>query len=157
MAVSTPQPQVEHTFLLREGVWEAEGQGYVSAEGRESRITGRTTIRHPSPDVITSEGFMRLHTAPIAFEVAQRFDFRPSDRPNTWSFVSHNDRVGDMTGEVVFWGDHALIHYASAKGRFRGSELMTRVHDREYTSIGKFIVDGRAETVWSVRLVRVAD
>ncbi len=157
MAVSTPQPQVEHTFLLREGVWEAEGQGYVSAEGRESRITGRTTIRRPSPDVITSEGFMRLHTAPIAFEVAQRFDFRPSDRPNTWSFVSHNDRVGDMTGEVVFWGDHALIHYASAKGRFRGSELMTRVHDREYTSIGKFIVDGRAETVWSVRLARVAD
>jgi hypothetical protein len=25
----------------------------------------------------------------------------------------------------------------------------------EYTSIGKFIADGKAETVWSVRLTRV--
>jgi hypothetical protein len=157
MVVSTQQPQGQHTFLLKEGVWEAEGRGYVAAEGRDARISGRTTIRHPSPDVITSEGFMRLHTAPVAFEVAQRFDFHPSERPNTWTFVSHNDRVGELTGEVVFWGEYALIHYASAKGRFRGSELMTRVTDTEYTSIGKFIADGRAETVWSVRLVRVAD
>jgi hypothetical protein len=33
---------------------------------------------------------------------------------------------------------------------------MTRVSEGEYTSIGKFIADGRAETVWSVRLRRVA-
>jgi hypothetical protein len=157
MVVSTEQPQGQHSFLLKEGVWEAEGRGYVTAEGKDARISGRTTIRHPSPDHITTEGFMRLHTAPIAFEVWQNFDFRPSDRPNAWTFVSHNDRVGELTGEVVFWGDYALIHYASAKARFRGSELMTRVNDGEYTSIGKFIVDGRAETVWSVRLVRVAD
>lgn len=157
MVLHTEHPQGQHSFLLKEGVWEAEGQGYVATEGRDARITGRTTVRHPSPERITSEGFMRLHTAPVAFEVWQRFDFRPSDRPNTWAFVSQNDRVGELTGEVVFWGNHAIIHYASAKGRFKGSELMTRVNENEYTSIGKFIADGRAETVWSVRLVRVAD
>jgi hypothetical protein len=157
MVLHTEHPQDQHSFLLKEGVWEAEGQGYVAAEGRDARITGRTTVRHPSPERITSEGFMRLHTAPVAFEVWQRFDFHPSDRPHTWAFVSQNDRVGELTGEVVFWGQHAIIHYASAKGRFKGSELMTRVNENEYTSIGKFVADGRAETVWSVRLVRVAD
>jgi hypothetical protein len=157
MVLHTEHPRDQHSFLFKEGVWEAEGHGYVASEGRDARITGRTTVRHPSPDRITSEGFMRLHTAPVAFEVWQRFDFRPSDRPNTWNFVSQNDRVGELTGEVVFWGQHAIIHYASAKGRFRGSELMTRLNENEYTSIGKFIADGRAETVWSVRLARVAD
>jgi hypothetical protein len=151
MVVHTEQ----HSFLLQEGVWDAEGQGYVAADGREAKITGRTTVRHPAPDRITNEGWMRVHTSPIAFEVWQRFDFRPSDRPNTWNFVSRNDRVGELTGEVVFWGPHAILHYASAKGRFKGSEWMTRVNADEYTSTGKFIADGKAETVWSVRLKRV--
>jgi hypothetical protein len=157
MVVHTEHPQGQHSFLLQEGVWEAEGRGYVAAEGTETRITGRTTVRHPAPDRITNEGWMRIHTLPLAFEVWQRYEFRPSDRPNTWNFVSQNDRVGELTGEVVFWGPHAILHYASAKGRFRGAELMTRVNDTEYTSLGKFVADGRAETVWSVRLVRVAE
>jgi hypothetical protein len=153
MVVRIEQPQVQHTFLLREGIWEADGQGWMAAEGTEARITGRTEIRHPDPDHIVNEGWMRVHTAPL-FEVWQRYEFRPGLRHNTWSFVSKNDRVGELTGEVVFWGPHAILHYASAKGRFRGSELITRVNDDEYTSIGKFIADGRAELLWSVRLKR---
>lgn len=145
----------KHSFLLQEGIWEADGRGYVGADGRETRITGRTTVRHAAPERITNEGWMRVHTAPIAFEVWQRFDFSPSDRSNTWTFVSRNDRVGELTGEVVFWGPHAILHYASAKGRFRGSEWMTRVSDDEYTSSGQFIADGKAEIFWSVRLTRV--
>lgn len=156
MAVHTEHPHDQHTFLLREGVWEAEGTGYVAADAVEARITGRTEVRHPAPDRITNEGWMKVHT-PTVFEIWQRYEFRPDARPRTWTFVSHNDRVGELTGEVLFWGPHALIHYASAKGRFRGSELMTRVNDEEYTSIGKFVADGRAETVWSVRLRRVSD
>lgn len=157
MVVRIEHPQEQHSFLLKEGVWEADGRGYVAAEAKDARITGRTTVRHPDSDRITNEGWMKVHTLPIHFEVWQRYEFRPSDRPNTWNFVSQNDRVGELTGEVVFWGTYAILHYASAKGRFRGSELMTRVSENEYTSIGKFIADGRAETVWSVRLVRVAD
>lgn len=156
MAVHTEHPQGQHTFLLREGVWEAEGTGYVAADGAEARISGRTEVRHPAGDRITNEGWMKVHT-PTTFEIWQRYEFRPGTRPNTWSFVSHNDRVGELTGEVLFWGPHAFIHYASAKGRFRGSELLTRVNDVEYTSVGKFVADGRAETVWTVRLKRVAD
>ena len=64
---------------------------------------------------------MRIATMPLPFEVWQRYEFRQSDRPNTWNFVSQNDRVGEMTGEVVFWGPYAIMHYTSAKGRFRGS------------------------------------
>lgn len=156
MAVHTEHPHDQHTFLLREGVWEAEGTGYVAADAVEARITGRTEVRHPAPDRITNEGWMKVHT-PKVFEIWQRYEFRPDTRPRTWTFVSHNDRVGELTGEVVFWGPYAMIHYATAKGRFRGSELMTRVHDGEYTSVGKFVADGRAETVWSVRLRRVSD
>ena len=154
--VQTGKPHEQHTFLLREGVWEAEGTGYVAADAAEARITGRTEVRHPGPDRITNEGWMKVHT-PTEFEIWQRYEFRPGTRPHTWTFVSHNDRVGELTGEVLFWGPYALIHYASAKGRFRGSEMLTRVNDEEYTSVGKFIADGRAETVWAVRLRRVSD
>lgn len=152
----TEHSEDQHTFLLREGVWEAEGKGYVAADAAEARITGRTEVRHPAPDRITNEGSMRVHT-PTVFEIWQRYEFRPSSRPNTWTFVSHNDRVGELTGEVLFWGPYAFIHYASAKGRFRGSEILTRESDTEYASIGKFVADGRAETIWSVRLRRVSD
>ncbi len=154
MVVHTEHPQEQHTFLLQEGVWEAEGQGYVSSSGTEARITGRTEIRHPDNEHITLESSMRVHTLPL-FEVWQRYDFRPGGRRNTWAFVSKNDRVGELNGEVLFWGQHALVHYASPKGRFRGSELMTRVNENEYTTTGKFIADGRAEMVWTVRLRRV--
>ena len=156
MTVHTEHPHDQHSFLLREGVWEAEGTGYVAADGVEARITGRTEVRHPSADRITNEGWMKVHTR-TEFEIWQRYEFRPGTRPHTWSFVSSNDRVGEMTGEVLFWGPYALMHSASAKGRFRGSEMLTRISDTEYTSVGKFIADGRAETVWSVRLRRVAD
>ncbi len=156
MTVHTQNPQDQHTFLLREGVWEAEGTGYVAADAAEARISGRTEVRHPGPDRITNEGWMKVHTKTV-FEIWQRYEFRPGSRPNTWTFVSHNDRVGDMTGEVLFWGPYALIHCASAKGRFRGSETLTRVSDSEYSSVGKFVADGRAETIWAVRLRRVSD
>ena len=154
MVVETRNPQQLHTFLLREGVWEAEGRGLSGTDHAEARITGRTEIRHPLSDRITNEGWMRVHTTPV-FEIWQRYEFAPSGRPDTWTFVSKNDRVGELTGEILFWGSHLILHYASAKGRFRGSELLTRVHDGHYTSIGEFIADGRAEMVWSVDLRRV--
>ena len=153
MAVQTQHPHDQHTYLLAEGTWEAEGTGLLPATGTEAKIIGRTQIRHDG-ERITNEGWMRVQTLP-AFEVQQRYEFRPARRANTWSFVSNNDRVGEMTGEVVFWGPHAMLHYSTAKGRFRGSELMTRVSDTEYTAIGKFTADGRAEIVWSVKLRRV--
>ncbi|MGH7726359.1 MAG: hypothetical protein ACREOU_13105 [Candidatus Eiseniibacteriota bacterium] len=154
MALQTTHPQDQHTFLLQEGVWEAEGRGYISSSATEARITGRTDIRHPEPDHITLESSMRVQTFPV-FDVWQRYDFKPGGRANTWSFVSKNDRVGELNGEVLFWGEYAIVHYASPKGRFRGSELMTRVNEDEYTTTGKFIADGRAEMVWSVRLRRI--
>jgi hypothetical protein len=154
MAVHTEQPSDQHTFLLAEGTWEAEGTGLLPATGTEAKIIGRTEVRHHDGDRITNEGWMRVQMLP-PFEVQQRYDFKPARRAKTWSFVSNNDRVGEMTGEVVFWGPHALLHYSTAKGRFRGSELMTRVNDSEYTAIGKFMADGRAEIVWSVTLRRV--
>ncbi len=154
MAVHTERPQDQHTFLLEEGIWEAEGTGLLPATGTEARIAGRTEVRHDGGK-ITNEGWMRVQTIP-AFEVQQRYEFKPARRANTWSFISNNDRVGEMTGEIVFWGPHALLHYSTAKGRFRGSELMTRVSESEYTAMGKFTADGRAEIVWSVRLTRVS-
>ena len=97
MVLHTDQPKDQHSFLLEEGIWEAEGRGYIPSDGREAKISGRTTVRHPASDRITNEGWMRVHVAPIAFEVWQRFEFRPSDRPHIWNFVSQNDRVGELT------------------------------------------------------------
>jgi hypothetical protein len=79
MAVHTEQPSDQHTFLLAEGTWEAEGTGLLPATGTEAKIIGRTEVRHHDGDRITNEGWMRVQMLP-PFEVQQRYDFKPARR-----------------------------------------------------------------------------
>jgi hypothetical protein len=144
----------QHTFLVAAGDWEARGTGRVGADGREAQITGFTRVRPAGDGLFRVESTMIVH-AHFPFEVKQTYEIRETSTPNRFQFVSHNDRVGEMVGEIWLLPNYIVLHSASAKGRFRGSEVLLRRTPEHYTAIGQFLADRRAQSVWEVQLRRV--
>lgn len=142
-----------HTFLVSDGNWEAVGVGWVGDEAREARITGHTEVRSLGAGATVVESTMTVH-ADVPFEVHQHYEVRRAAVPERLRFVSRNDRLGELKGEINLFQDYILLHYASAKGRFRGSECLLRRSPDHYTAIGQFIADGRTQTMWEVELRR---
>ena len=97
---------------------------------------------------------MIIH-ASIPFEVEQHYEVKSTSTPERYTFVSRNDRIGELSGEIWLLPAYILLHYASSKGRFRGSELLIRRTPNHYTAIGQFVADGGAQTVWEVQLKKV--
>jgi hypothetical protein len=150
--VDMPAP---HTFWVAAGDWEARGTGRVGPEGREARITGFTQVRPAGHGRFRVQSTMIVHT-PVPFEVKQSYEIRDTGNGERYQFVSQNDRVGEMAGEIWLLPNYILLHSASAKGRFRGSEILLRRTPEHYTAIGQFIADRRAQSVWEVQLRRVS-
>lgn len=142
-----------HTFMVSDGAWEALGTGWVGDDAREARITGHTEIRVLGGSGIVVESSMTVH-ADAPFEVHQHYDVRGTSIPERFRFVSRNDRLGELKGEIHLLPDYILLHYASAKGRFRGSETLIRRALDHYTAVGQFIADGHTQTMWEVELKR---
>jgi hypothetical protein len=142
-----------HTFLVADGIWEAHGTGWVGDDAREARISGRTEIRGLGAGAIVVESSMIVH-ADVPFEVRQHYDVRGTAVPERYRFVSRNDRLGELKGEISLMPDHIMLHYASAKGRFRGSEVLIRRGPDHYTAVGQFIADNHTQTMWEVELKR---
>jgi hypothetical protein len=145
----------QHTFLVAAGDWEARGSGRVGADGREARITGFTQVRPDGAGNFRVQSTMIVH-AQFTFEVKQTYEIHETSTQNRFHFVSHNDRVGEMTGEIWLLPNYIVLHSASTKGRFRGSEVLFRRTTEHYTAIGQFLADRRAQSVWEVQLRRVS-
>ena len=150
--ISTPS---EHTFLVADGEWEARGKGLVGPDAREAEISGRTSILSRGGGLITAESLMTVHTD-IPFDVRQIYEVRRTILPERLTFVSRNDRIGELEGEIWLLPEYVMMHYASAKGRFRGSEMLIRRSPDRYTAVGHFVADHRAQTVWQVELTRTS-
>jgi hypothetical protein len=145
----------EHTFLVADGEWEARGRGLVGPDARDAEITGRTSIKSRGGGLITAESLMTVH-ADIPFDVRQMYEVRRTILPERLTFISRNDRIGELEGEIWLLPDYVVLHYASPKGRFRGSEMLIRRSPDHYTAVGHFVADRRAQTVWEVELTRTA-
>ena len=148
-----PDTASRHTFLIADGTWEAHGTGWVGDDAREARITGNTEIRVLGPGALVVESLMTVH-ADVPFEVRQHYEVRGTAVPERYRFVSRNDRLGELRGEISLLPEHIMLHYASAKGRFRGSEVLIRRAVDHYTAIGQFIADNHTQTMWEVELRR---
>lgn len=146
----------QHTFLVADGKWDARGTGRVGPEGTEASITGHTEVRRHGGDLTTARSTMIVHST-VPFEVHQDYEIRRSSIPDRFTFVSRNDRVGELNGELWLLPGYILLHYASPKGRFRGSEILIRRTAQHYTAIGQFVADQRAQTVWEVELQRISE
>lgn len=150
--LATPAP---HTFWVAAGDWEAAGTGRVGPDGRVATITGFTQVRPAGSGRFRVQSTMIVH-AQFPFEVKQTYDIRDTGNGERYHFVSQNDRVGEMEGEIWLLPNYILLHSASVKGRFRGSEILWRRTPEHYTAIGQFIADRRAQSVWEVQLRRVS-
>lgn len=143
-----------HTFLVADGKWEARGTGLVGSAGMKAAISGYTEVQQRGAGLLTARSTMIVH-ASIPFEVEQHYEVKSTSTPERYTFVCRNDRIGELSGEIWLLPAYILLHYASSKGRFRGSELLIRRTPGHYTAIGQFVADGSAQTVWEVQLKRV--
>jgi len=149
---TTPQ----HTFMVADGKWDARGIGRVGPEGREARISGHTEVRNRGDGLVTASSSMIVH-ADFPFEVRQEYEIRSTSTPERFTFVSRNDRIGELSGEIWLMSTYITLHYGSSKGRFRGWEILLRRTPEHYTAIGQFVADSRTQTIWEVELRRTTD
>ena len=145
---------VEHTFLVKEGLWRVRGI-YSDAEHDRAPVSGETRITH-SEKVWISEGKMIVLTRdPIQFE--NRYEIEPLQQDSRISkWISFNPALGYLQGQIVVVEDSIIMSFVSESGRYTGSEYFSKKDERTYTSRGCLLKDSELLSFWAVELERVA-
>ncbi len=140
----------EHTFLLREGVWRAEGE-HIDALAKHTAIEGEAEIRH-YPDKWVSTSVMRtLAAKPVeSRSVYEIHPLVPGNISTPWS--SQSAALGSLNGRFLLLGDTILSTWESATGRFRGSEFMLMRKPAHYSARGALYEGGKLMSAWVVEL-----
>jgi len=141
---------MEHTFLLKEGVWRAQGE-YVDALGRRTEVGGEAEIRH-YPDKWISASVMRT-VAPRPQESRSVYEVHPLAPGNlSTPWRSQSASFGELNGRFLFLADAILSTWESATGRFRGSETLIRRDPGRYSARGALWDNGKLLSAWAVEL-----
>jgi len=142
----------EHTFLVREGVWRAEG-GYFDGMGKRTEVEGEAEIRH-YPGQWISASVMRTR-APRPVESRSAYEIVPFARGNIATpWISQSPNLGSLSGRFLLLGDAILSSWESATGKFRGSETMLMRGERHYSARGALFDGGKLMSAWAVELKR---
>jgi len=144
----------EHTFLLREGVWRAEGE-YFDALGKRTAVEGEAEVRH-YPDKWISASVMRTR-APVPVESRSAYEIVPFARGNLatpWS--SQSPTLGGLNGRFLLLGDAILSTWESATGKFRGTETLLLRDPAHYSARGALFDGGKLMSAWIVELTTAA-
>jgi hypothetical protein len=141
---------LEHTFLLKEGLWRSEGEFFDGA-GTRTAVEGEAHIRH-YPDKWIYEGVLRTktsspHASRNLYEIQP---FAPGNFATTWS--SKSVSFGTLHGRFMVVGDAILSAYESATGRYRGQDTILRRDDRHYSARGALFDGGKILSAWSFEL-----
>lgn len=140
----------DHTFLLRPGLWRAEGE-FVDALGARTGVEGRAEIRHdPSRWIFESA----LHTrAPQPRESRSVYEVHPLAPGNlSTPWASQSASFGALNGRFLFLPDVILSTWESATGRFRGSETLVLRDPRHYSARGALWEGQKLLSAWMVEL-----
>lgn len=143
---------MEHTFLLRPGLWRAEGE-FFDGVGNLTGVEGSAEVRH-YPDKWIYEGVLRTLT-PTPQETRTLYEIRPlasGALATHWS--SNSAALGTLRGRFLIVGDAILAAYESATGRYRGQDTLLQRDERRYSARGALFEGGRLLSAWSVELVR---
>ena len=139
-----------HTFLLREGEWQAAGE-FTAGDGSVSPADGDARITHLA-DCWLFESVMRLR-GPKTAESAMRYEinpFAPGSLATHW--IAHSPAIGTQHGRFVVVGDAILSFYSTATGRHRGYECMLQRDQRSYAVRGVAMNEDKLISAWSVEL-----
>jgi hypothetical protein len=143
---------MEHTFLLRPGLWRAEGE-FFDAIGNLTGVEGSAEVRH-YPDRWIYEGLLRTLT-PTPQETRTLYEIHPlapGALATHWS--SSSATLGTLRGRFLILGDALLSSYESATGRYRGQDTLFARDARRYSARGALFDGARLLSAWSVELVK---
>jgi hypothetical protein len=142
-----------HTFLLKPGVWRAEGW-YTDAAGQSLPVDGETRISH-STETWIIDGWMRLPGDP-PLELRNRYEVVPlpaGGDHTSWS--SLNPALGALNGSFVLAGDSILSTYRSTDGQYVGIEYLLQINERMYQNRGALLAGAQRISTWLITLKRI--
>ncbi|MSQ63146.1 MAG: hypothetical protein EXR33_04815 [Betaproteobacteria bacterium] len=142
---------MEHTFLLKEGLWRSDGEFFDGA-GTRTAVEGEPHIRH-YPDKWIYEGVLRTktsspHESRNLYEIQP---FVPGNFATTWS--SKSASFGTLHGRFMVVGDALLSAYESATGRYRGQDTLLQREEKRYSARGALFDGGKILATWRIELV----
>ena len=141
---------VEHTFLLKEGLWRSEGE-FLDGAGKRTAVAGEAHIRH-YPDKWVYEGVLRAATVPPT-EHRTVYEIQPMAPGNfATPWTSKSAAFGTLHGRFILVGDAILSAYESATGRSRGQDTILRRDERHYSARGTVLDGGKILSAWSFEL-----
>jgi hypothetical protein len=141
---------LDHTFLLKEGLWRSAGEFFDGA-GTLTAVEGEAHIRH-YPDKWIYEGVLRTLT-PKPVEHRTVYEIQPMAPGNfATPWTSKSVSFGTLHGRFIVVGDAILSAYESATGRYRGQDTILRRDDRHYSARGTLLDGGRIVSAWSIEL-----
>ena len=141
---------LEHTFLLKEGLWRSEGE-FLDALGKRTGVQGEAHIRH-HPDRWVYEGVLRTLTSqPVEHRTVYEIQpMAPGNFATQWT--SKSPSFGTLHGRFIVVGDAILSVYESATGRYRGQDTILRRDERHYSARGALFDGGKLLSAWSFEL-----
>ena len=143
---------MEHTFLLKEGLWRCEGE-FVDGVGKATAVTGEAQVRH-YPDRWVYEGVLRAASVP---PVEQRtvYEIQPlAAGAFATQWTSKSPTFGTLHGRFIVMGDAILSAYESATGRYRGQDTLLQRDEKHYSARGAMLDGGRIVSAWKLELLR---
>ena len=141
---------LEHTFLLKEGLWRSEGE-FVDGAGKRVAVIGDAHIRH-YPDKWVYEGVLRTATTPPG-EHRTVYEIQPLAAGNfATSWTCKSVSFGTLHGRFIVVGDAILSAYESATGRYRGQDTILLRDERHYSARGALFDGGKILSAWTFEL-----
>ena len=140
-----------HTFLFEEGVWEVSGQT-IDEDGEVRESPGDARIVHwPGVWLIETKltGVDESESSESSLEVVPATD----DTDHT-SWTAFDSRTGKQHGHFVFVNDTILSIFECSEGAHRGTEVLRKLEDDVYESIGAHFDGDRKVASWTRRLTR---
>jgi hypothetical protein len=143
---------LDHTFLLKEGLWRCEGE-FLDDAGKRTAVAGEAHIRH-YPDRWVYEGVLRTGTTPPA-EHRTVYDIQPlAHDAFATLWTSKSAAFGTLHGRFIVVGDAILSAYESATGRYRGQDTLLMRDEKRYSARGALMDAGKILSVWRFELTR---
>lgn len=143
---------MEHTFLLKEGLWHCEGE-FRDDLGKRTAVAGEAQVRH-YPDRWVYEGTLRTAATPPA-EHRTVYDIQPLATgafATLWTCKSPS--FGTLHGRFLVLGDAIVSAYESATGRYRGQDTLLMRDEKRYSARGALMDGGRILSAWTMELTR---
>jgi hypothetical protein len=141
-----------HSFLLREGSWEAKGE-YRDRNDIMLPFDGRTEILHTA-DLWLNRGNLRVGGDPVHQFGITREVVPLADGAEHTTWVSHNPHLGILRGNLAVTPDYILSLFTSADGHYCGTEYLFRIDDGVYRCRGILFAAKERFSSWSAELRR---